>query len=78
MSKKMFVMMMVLAAVLSLGYSSFAVVDAVLTASIGDAISAIVDNVIGCITVVAPIGITIFGAMLAWKYGKKFFKTIAG
>ena len=49
-----------------------------LQVSMTAAMGGIVDNVIGCITVVAPIGITIFGAMLAWKYGKKFFQTIAG
>lgn len=37
----------------------------------------IVTDTLGAIAAIAPIGITIFGALMAWTYGKKFFKIIA-
>lgn len=36
----------------------------------------IVTDTITSIAAIAPIGITIFGAMFAWKKGKQFFNTV--
>jgi hypothetical protein len=40
-------------------------------------LQSVVTNTLACIAAVAPIGITIFGAILAWKVGVKFFKGLA-
>jgi hypothetical protein len=40
-------------------------------------IQSIVTNTLACIAAVAPIAITVFGAMFAWKIGVKFFKGVA-
>lgn len=37
----------------------------------------IVTDTISSIAAIAPIGITIFGAMFAWKKGKQFFNTVS-
>lgn len=42
-------------------------------ASLTTAISQVVSNTLSAITAIAPIGITIFGAMFVWKKGLKFF-----
>lgn len=48
-----------------------------MTEAITTALQTVVTDTIAAITAVAPIGITIFGTMLAWKYGVRFFKTIS-
>lgn len=45
--------------------------------SITTSLNSVVTNTLGAITAVAPIGITIFGAMFAWKKGVQFFKGVA-
>lgn len=40
------------------------------------AMQGIVTNTLSAISAIAPIGITIFGAMFAWKKGVQFFKGV--
>lgn len=44
--------------------------------SISNSMQQIVTDTIATIGAVAPIGITIFGAMFAWKKGIQFFKGV--
>jgi len=37
----------------------------------------VVTDTLAGITAIAPIGITIFGAMFAWKKGKQFFNKVS-
>jgi len=41
------------------------------------ALQTVATDTLACIAAVAPIGLTIFGATLAWRYGVKFFKKLA-
>lgn len=47
------------------------------TASMGPAMEGIKTDALGAIATVAPYGIAIMGAFLVWKYGIRFFKSIA-
>lgn len=44
--------------------------------SMATAMQQIVTTTLSAITAIAPIGITIFGAMFAWKKGVQFFKGV--
>jgi hypothetical protein len=48
------------------------------TSAMVTALTAIKTDSLGAIADVAPIAIAIMGAFLVWKYGVKFFKSIAG
>lgn len=45
-------------------------------ASMTGAMQTIVTQTLSSIAAIAPIGITIFGAMFAWKKGIEFFKNV--
>lgn len=46
------------------------------TTSMTTAMQSIVTQTLNSISAIAPIGITIFGAMFAWKKGVQFFKGV--
>jgi len=50
-------------------------VDGVST-TIASSMQTIVTDTISSIAAIAPIGITIFGTMFAWKKGVQFFKSV--
>lgn len=50
--------------------------EASIASTITASFQTIVTDTISTIAAIAPIGITIFGAMFAWKKGKKFFNTV--
>lgn len=41
------------------------------------ALTAVKTDVLGAIAAAAPVGLTIMGTFLAWRYGTKFFKSIS-
>jgi len=46
-------------------------------ATLETALTAAKTDIMGNLTMAAPIAISIMGAFLAWKYGVKFFKGLA-
>lgn len=50
--------------------------DTTMASTITASFQTIVTDTISTIAAIAPIGITIFGAMFAWKKGKNFFNTV--
>lgn len=48
-----------------------------ISGEITTALSSVQTDALGAITAVAPVGIAIMGAFLVWKYGIRFFKSIA-
>lgn len=45
--------------------------------AMGTALTSVKTDALGALAVVAPIGIGIMGAFLVWKYGIRFFKSLA-
>lgn len=50
--------------------------DSTIASTITSSFQQIVTDTLASIAAIAPIGITIFGAMFAWKKGKQFFSTV--
>lgn len=44
---------------------------------VSEALRTVVTDTIATMSAVAPIAITIFGTMLAWRYGMRFFKSLS-
>lgn len=73
-------LVMALAIVCSFAAVSVGATDPVvpdMTTTMTTAITTIVANTLSAIAAVAPIGITIFGAMFLWKKGLAFFNKVA-
>lgn len=47
------------------------------SAAMTSAVTSMQGNVLGALTLIAPIALTILGVFLAWKYGIKFFKGLS-
>lgn len=51
--------------------------DSTVVTSMGTAMAPVKTDALAALATVAPYGIAIMGAFLVWKYGIKFFKSLA-
>lgn len=58
--------------------NAFAAEESSIATTISTSMQQVVTDTISTMGAVAPIGITIFGAMFCWKKGKKILTTITG
>jgi hypothetical protein len=72
---KMFVTSLCMAIVLSVSVGVFA--DDGTTTAMTTALTSVKTDSLAALAVVAPIAIAIMGAFLVWRYGIKFFKSLA-
>lgn len=54
-----------------------AAMDGELSNTMTTSFTAVKDDSLGALKIIAPIAVTIFGSFLAWRYGKKFFTGIS-
>lgn len=62
---------------LSMSFPFVAFADEATTTAMTGAMETIKTDAIGAIASVAPIGLSIMGVFLVWRYGIKFFKSIS-
>ena len=65
------------AAIATVAASADATTPPSISSTMTTSIQSVVTDTLSCIAAVAPIAITIFGAVFAWKMGVKFFKQLA-
>jgi len=46
-------------------------------AALTTALTSIQGTILGALAAAAPVGITVMGTFLAWRYGVKFFKSLS-
>lgn len=54
-----------------------AMAEGVADTAVTGAMTTISDNIMATMAAVGPIAIVIFGVFLAWRFGKKIFRTVA-
>lgn len=47
------------------------------TSAIVTALTTVANNMTGAIADIAPVALTVTGAVMAWRFGVKFFKSVA-